>query len=684
MSSAVPGPPDDVLGYKPFIDGLRAVAVIAVVAYHAGIPGVESGFIGVDVFFVISGFLIINQIVFGLGAGTFAFREFWARRVLRILPPYLLVVGACLVMAPFVQVTPAEFEELGREAQYSALMVVNYYFQASKGYFDVSAELKPLLHLWSLSVEEQFYLVAPLILFALWWASRRLGQSGALLWTIAIGVVVIVSFVACVLGSSGSNQAFFLMPFRAWQFALGGMVPLAVPWVRRALPGLAIEVLAVAGIVLIVVAAGWLGDVSYPYYFAALPVAGACLVILAGLANPRNLVARVLASGPFVWVGLISYAWYLWHWPLLSFGAIHNFGESPAVWRWGAIALSLVLAAATHHWLEAPIRRWRIRERRPLGWGVAGIGAVAAVSVSLVGASYVHLLAPAVEQRLASAGLAVEADWTFLSDRCSITESGALSAECLTAEQDGRFGVLIGNSHARMIYAAVDEASETAGRELISLIKIACVPFYLTEALATAGLKDKCHGFYGAGARTLSALPLRPAFAIISARWNNKDQLDRNIRADPEGVLAAAGLKAPAPEGLLMVMALGLAGFVEEIETWQTARILLVGPMPEFRHPAAECLARADYRGMSPNICAMPRSRVEKRRERTMITLDYLASQFPNLRVLDPLEMFCGPRLCRPYDDGGILFTDGDHLSLYGARRLLETFEADFAWAIGR
>src|SRR6186713_2906638 len=151
----------NITAYRPFIDGLRAVSILVVVLYHVGIPGIEGGYVGVDVFFVISGFLIISQIVAGMHRGTFSFSEFWARRALRILPPYLLVLAVTAALARFVLVMPDEFRAFSREARDAALMIVNHLYLSQQGYFDTGSDSKVLLHLWSLAVEEQFYLVAP-------------------------------------------------------------------------------------------------------------------------------------------------------------------------------------------------------------------------------------------------------------------------------------------------------------------------------------------------------------------------------------------------------------------------------------------------------------------------------------------------------------------------------------------
>ncbi len=666
--------------YKPFIDGLRAIAIVAVVAYHAGVPGVNSGFIGVDVFFVISGYLIIGQILAGLASGKFTLAEFWARRTLRILPPYLLVVGACLLAAPFILVTPAEFQELGREAQYSALMVVNYYFLASTGYFDVSGELKPLLHLWSLSVEEQFYVFAPLFLTALWLLGRRARGVAKPVWTVAIGATLAISFLACVVQSSTGSRAFFLMPYRAWEFVLGGMIPLAVPVLRRAAPNQLVDLMGLSGLVMIVIAATVLNGVDYPSYYAALPVVGACLVIATGLVRPSGPVAWVLGMRPLVWVGLLSYAWYLWHWPLLSFAAIHNFGTSPIEWRLGAIAISFLLAAATHHWLEVPIRRWRMRCRPRLGWRFTGIGAAAAVAVSLVGISFVHLIAPSVERQLIAAGHFAEGDWSFRDDPCKIRGNGHLASDCIEAADDGRYGVLIGNSHARMIYGVLDQVAAGEGRKLIAFIRIACTPFFLPEP-AMDGLRDRCSTFYRKGSKQIKAVPPRADFAVLSARWNIRYGYASLLRGPSTGHLTERIFGEAMPSNIRRALALGIGGFIEEAKAWGARRILIVGPVPEFTHSAPECLARAAHRGIDPSFCAMSREDVDNRRGKSMATLNYIASRFPEVRVLDPMDMFCDELRCWPHDAGGPFFTDGNHLSIYGAQRLFEQYEEEFLWA---
>lgn len=329
---------DDIHAYKPFVDGLRAIAILSVVAGHLDLPGVSGGFVGVDVFFVISGYLIINQIAADIRNGRFSLWDFWARRALRILPAFLLVVSACLVLAVVVLVQ-YEYRDFANSFFFATIMQANHYFLAKQNYFENIAYAKPLLHMWSLSVEEQFYIVAPLALIGLAaWTSRHSSAVATRMWIAITAGLLVVSFVLCVaLTRDRHNIAFYIMPARGWELLLGGIVPVCVATVRG-WPGRATTALAFAGVAAIAVAVGGFGpETAYPSYRAACPALGAMLIIVSGLADPRNVVARTLATAPFVAIGLVSYSWYLWHWPLLSFLRLFNSGARDLVMELGAI-----------------------------------------------------------------------------------------------------------------------------------------------------------------------------------------------------------------------------------------------------------------------------------------------------------------------------------------------------------
>ena len=347
--------------YRPDIDGLRGVAVLAVVGFHA-FPGiVPGGFVGVDVFFVISGFLISSIIFSGIEAGRFSFRAFYARRIRRIFPALAIVLGACLAAGWFLLLAEP-FAQLGKHAAGGAGFISNYLLWEEAGYFDEAAETKPLLHLWSLGIEEQFYLLWPLLVFL----AHRPGANLLLVTSI----VLAASIAANLEGIRRDLVGTFYSPVtRFWELSAGSVLAYAsvataaspIAGAARLLRARAIERtairdgLAAIGLALIVVAVFGLDRTRhYPGLWALLPVAGSFLLILAG---PSALPNRwLLARRSIVWLGLISYPFYLWHWPLLTFARLIAGGTPPAALRLALLAVALLLSWATYALLERPIR----------------------------------------------------------------------------------------------------------------------------------------------------------------------------------------------------------------------------------------------------------------------------------------------------------------------------------------
>jgi peptidoglycan/LPS O-acetylase OafA/YrhL len=344
--------------YRADIDGLRAVAVLAVIAFHACPAYLPGGFIGVDMFFVISGYLISGIIYKAQREGTFSYADFYARRVRRIFPALLAAVVLCLAYGWLV-LLPAEYEQLGGHVAAGTVFLQNVAFWNESGYFDTSASLKPLLHLWSLAVEEQIYLVfPPLVLFALW-----------MRWpmVLVLAVLLIASFAANLFMAGRSVSAdFFLTPFRAWEFLAGAILA----WIHdrrgqsseRSWLG---EAASWAGVLLLAAGMAWITDREpYPGWRAVVPVVGTLLVIAAGRSASFNRWALSLA--PVVWVGLISYPLYLFHWPLISFVHIIKGATPDPKLIAAAVALSFVLAVVTYYCLERQLRHSRSRWTVPL------------------------------------------------------------------------------------------------------------------------------------------------------------------------------------------------------------------------------------------------------------------------------------------------------------------------------
>ncbi len=360
------------LDYRPDIDGLRAFAVLSVLGFHAFPEWLPGGFVGVDVFFVISGFLITRLILLDLARGEFALTGFYARRMRRILPALLLVLVVSLCLGALVLFAD-EYARLGEHVAAGAAFVMNWVLWREAGYFDAAAHTKPLLHLWSLAVEEQFYLLWPLVLMALARWTQRPSR-----WVV---LVMLASLLASVWTTArGGSLAFYAPHTRLWEMAAGATLA-ALPIEHRQLLGrVSPSLWAAAGVACLALAVGFLDSTrSYPGLWALLPVAGTWAVLAAGL---RARLNRSVWAHPFwVHVGLISYPLYLWHWPLLVLAEIYASEPLSVAHRLGVLALAGLLAEWTYWGLERPVRAatrsasWRRVVVGALGLGLLAVAA---------------------------------------------------------------------------------------------------------------------------------------------------------------------------------------------------------------------------------------------------------------------------------------------------------------------
>lgn len=433
--------------YRPDIDGLRAIAVLSVVGFHAFPHWVKGGFIGVDIFFVISGYLI-STIIFGSLAGEgFSYREFYARRIRRIFPALLVVVAATLAFGWYALLAD-EFRQLGKHLLASAGFVVNLALWNEAGYFDTIAESKPLLHLWSLAVEEQFYIFWPVFL-GLAWRSRG-GQGrhlGTWMW-VATGL----SFLLNVYAVHRHPTATFYSPLpRMWELGAGALLAWNAlrrephrNWYRRELRSVGGLLLIVLGVLLIQ------RTKSFPGWWALLPVLGACLCISAGPGAWIN--RRLLGSRIAVWFGLISYPLYLWHWPLLAYARVlENGSDPPRTVRIAAVLAAIGLAWITYRYVEQRLRRHQ------------GSTVVRGLATSMVLVAFVGALALArvLPSRNDDPGLqdvmAASADWAYPDGMRTVKVEG----ETIYRVGEGRPHVLLmGDSHVEQFGARAVELEQ--------------------------------------------------------------------------------------------------------------------------------------------------------------------------------------------------------------------------------
>ena len=336
--------------YRADIDGLRAVAVLPVVLYHAGVLGMSGGFLGVDVFFVISGFLITSIIATEISEHRFSLLSFYERRARRILPALTVVVLSTFAVG-WVLLVPSEYKSLGQSALASALFLSNVYFTLTLDYFAPAAEFSPLLHTWSLAVEEQFYLFYPPVLALLFaWRGIR-----AALWAVA-GISGLSLAAAVVMLPVKPDWVFYLIFFRAWELGIGAVLALSFfPVPRRRLLR---EIIAITGLLAILVPV-FLYDSSMPFpgIAAVPPVFGAAAIIYIGKESLGSTVNKILAHRSLVWIGLISYSLYLWHWPILAFFRIGREHVSlPLDVGLLAVAVSVGVAWVSYRVIEYPFR----------------------------------------------------------------------------------------------------------------------------------------------------------------------------------------------------------------------------------------------------------------------------------------------------------------------------------------
>lgn len=443
--------------HRPEIDGLRAVAVIPVILYHAGFSGWSGGFVGVDVFFVISGYLITTLIVQEMDEGRFSLTEFYFRRVRRILPA-LVVVTAVTAMAAWTIMLPTQLEGFARSLAAVALFGSNILFWSESGYFAMTSAEKPLLHTWSLAVEEQYYVLFPLALLVVVALGLRRQLFGA------IALAALASFALSEWASHAYAEAnFYLLPTRAWELLAGSLCALVLLR-REPQRNDVLAALGLAGILLPV----FFYDEStrFPSVYALPPVLGAALIVL--FATPKSIVGRVLSHPAAVGVGLISYSAYLWHFPLFAFARIIEGGTPPTLVMLALAASSLVLAWATWRFVEQPMRRIRpspAAMRR--AFAAAAAVAAAFVGVGVYGArsngfEYLWLatrgeetrrLYALVETALEERG-AIGADepCRFASDVLDGDVAARLTA-CFDAH--GPAVAILGDSHSMNLFTAV-------------------------------------------------------------------------------------------------------------------------------------------------------------------------------------------------------------------------------------
>jgi len=510
--------------YRPDIDGLRGIAVLAVVAFHASAAHVPGGFAGVDVFFVISGYLISSILLESLAHDSLSFSEFYARRIRRIVPALIFVLAVVWAIGWFTLLAD-EYEQLGNHIAASGAFVINIVLWNQAGYFDTAAASKPLLHLWSLGVEEQFYLIWPMVLALCW--RRRMNAFVAVL---SIGVASFVANVATV--RYYPTAAFYLPHTRLWELLVGAALA-CVTLARTRPSGLALpgpfarvlteprpatrDALACAAVALLAVSFFVLGgDRAFPGWRALMPVAGAAALIASGPDAWIN--RRVLSHRALVWVGLISYPLYLWHWPALTFPRILAVGEPAPLVKSAAIVLSFLLAWLTYWFFERPIRTAPRRTATSALLGSLAVVAVAGFAVRVWSRDLPPRF-PARVQRLVDFGYRYED--LYRERRCYLMAEqikSELAADCVDAGPTAApLVVLWGDSHAAHLYPGLRHLQQAESIRVAQFTGARCPPLLGLESEE----QPNCRALNDDIIERIRVL--KPATVLLAAEWRLYD-----------------------------------------------------------------------------------------------------------------------------------------------------------------
>lgn len=629
--------------FRPDIEGMRAIAVLLVVAAHAHVPGLQGGFIGVDIFFVISGYLITRLLKAEWdSSGRIDIPAFYARRMRRLLPAFALML-VFVIGAIWVVYAPIEQPQMLASAFAATLYFSNvHYALEATNYMAPLAKLDPLLHTWSLGVEEQFYLVWPLLLLGAGHLTR-MNQGRQRPFALLLGSIMLLSFLASIyLTTTRQPLAFFLPVTRAWEFGAGAVVALyaermLVPgqWLGRLLARkYCTEMLTLGALALIAGAAtGLSGKSAFPGWLALLPVAGTTLLLLLIPAAPGgSLAGRLLALAPLQWLGKLSYGWYLWHWPMLVIGRVLLPAPGLAT-DLALVAVALVTAQVSHTLIERPVREGMPFQRKTPNFAMALVVAVTCVLlIQKTGSAAMTEAGSERFKRLMAARSDVPA---LYRANCDGWFYNASLMECQAGAADGQqTAILLGDSHAGQWFTAVHEIMRSRGWKLVVMTKSACPIIDKDFFYARIGrMFTECGVWKQAAVRRIQEI--RPALVIISNSENYSF-------SDADWASGIQRILTPIADA--------------------SGQLVIVRDTPNPGFSSPECLARQEW---NPTLSWRPCSFDASRSLSPAVLKAYqsVAATRPNIHIVDMSSLICAETPCQVRLGDLIKYRDANHLS---------------------
>lgn len=645
--------------YRREVDGLRAVAVLPVILFHAGFSVFSGGYVGVDVFFVISGYLITSILISELEQNNFSIARFYERRARRILPALFLVMFACLPFA-YMWMLPSQLTDFAQSLIAVVFFASNVLFWREDGYFAAAAELKPLLHTWSLAVEEQYYLLFPIFLLLLW----RFGRQ-RVLWTVM--AVAVASLLLAEWGWRNMPSAnFYLAPTRAWELLAGSICA----FMTVGKPQRSSNMLSAAGLAMIVFAIFvYDEETPFPSVYALVPVVGTMLIIL--FAAQGTWVARLLSLRAFVGIGLISYSAYLWHQPLFAFARLLSLTE-PGHLLMGALAVaSLLLAWATWYWVEQPFRKRAspLPVTRRIVFVASGtIGAafvaVGAVTISNDGHVARAELRSEVQRDLFERDLAAEC---FDFDLSDISDEQDIFCEQGASQGYSKTVVVLGDSHALSFYGVLASYAEDNAIKLLLSGISGCVPFIDTFVLRGDGKREDC-AVRNATAFSDEALMGVDAVVLI-ARWTTYGFGD--VTGEVRHVGLSYDVIADRQDSFRVFMA-QYAATLRRIASLNIPIIVVhQAPLQEldaiaiFKHAS---IFGYSEEGLSETVSININLHSERYGELQAVLEGAMEEVVgASIEFIDLASILCDP-ICQIVRSGRSVYYDDDHLSNFGAQ----------------
>ncbi len=657
------------MNYRREIDGLRSVAVVPVVLFHAGFQLFSGGFIGVDIFFVISGYLITSIIIAEREKGSFSLLKFYERRARRILPVLFFVLLCCLPFA-WAWMLPAQMASFARSIIAVCLFGSNFFFwHESGGYFAAASEEQPLLHTWSLAVEEQYYMLFPLFVMLMW----RFGPR------VLIGAIAAIALTSLLLAQYGSmnfaTANFYLPNTRAWELLAGSLCAFLLAGGRQYKS----NILSLAGLAIIVFSIFAYDDATpFPSLYALVPVLGAVLIILFGSAG--SLTARLLSTRPMVGIGLISYSLYLWHQPVFAFVRIRSLTE-PSMFLMSLLALACCgLAYLSWRFIETPFRKGGGVQLLPTPARILGSGAI--LAALFIGIGFYGTMDNGLQFRLpadARIALAEQEHHDSIMETC-LFDKGEVSLphpvrDCLTKHSTSSKTILIGDSHAAALAGEALRSFDAANADLYVMTHSACVGFS-GFYVSNPKYRLRCNSFFTGIEDYIQERDILTV--IMASRWSLYvdgspfDNGEGGIEPlKPTYVDLFDRLSEHASQDDPARKARVLKQYVADIQKHLDAgrNVVLVYPIPEAGWNVPELVAKSAMSGVGNLEFSTSYERYQQRNGAVIAAFD--AISHPNLFRVRPADFFCNSfikdRCINSVSAERVLYFDDDHLSDAGA-----------------